>query len=385
MHHTPCSQVNGPTPGIFTKNIKTSQAVVERYNFNGSLPALVPPPSDRSVSLGAAADGSAAWMSDVPLMLGASCLGLTMPTAPRSPYTVQCLQPGFLHVIIEDDLEQFPFCYVLTGVTCLILIDTGSGTGNIFEELEAIAPPESRQKILIVCTHTHFDHCGCNHLAHSLGKDKAEWCVDICVSNRAQEFSLQARMPTAANLSLAPPNRPIKPYSISRWLDHESEITDLGPNRPPLRVFHTPGHTPDSICIYDPLFKHCFVGDTLYRWSPISLTSPGSNFEEFCTSIELLLKIMPSDAILHCGHVDAQLEDAHVSLSSLHSLCMAVKTGTAKECDVQSGNGELALREFALPEEEDRGFRIVLHGAPTSGSAKHSAADPQLELRAVSS
>jgi len=49
----------------------------------------------------------------------------------------------------------------------------------------------------------------------------------------------------------------VPPFKVTRWL-HDGDIIDLGDRK--LEVFHTPGHSPDSICLLDQdagLFVRC--------------------------------------------------------------------------------------------------------------------------------
>jgi glyoxylase-like metal-dependent hydrolase (beta-lactamase superfamily II) len=41
-------------------------------------------------------------------------------------------------------------------------------------------------------------------------------------------------------------------------------------------VFHTPGHTPDEIALYDHAEMMLYVGDSLYEYEPIIFPSEGS-------------------------------------------------------------------------------------------------------------
>jgi hypothetical protein len=59
-------------------------------------------------------------------------------------------------------------------------------------------------------------------------------------------------------------------YRVSHFATDEERVTygdagiDLG-----LVIYHTPGHTPDSISIWDEMERVLFVGDSLYEWVPI--------------------------------------------------------------------------------------------------------------------
>ena len=59
---------------------------------------------------------------------------------------------------------------------------------------------------------------------------------------------------------------------------HQHSIASCGPGVISLDVtiFHTPGHTPDEIALYDHAEMMLYVGDSLYEYEPIIFPSEGS-------------------------------------------------------------------------------------------------------------
>jgi glyoxylase-like metal-dependent hydrolase (beta-lactamase superfamily II) len=59
---------------------------------------------------------------------------------------------------------------------------------------------------------------------------------------------------------------------------HQHPIISCGPGAISLGVtiFHTPGHTPDEIALYDHAEMMLYVGDSLYEYEPIIFPSEGS-------------------------------------------------------------------------------------------------------------
>lgn len=59
-------------------------------------------------------------------------------------------------------------------------------------------------------------------------------------------------------------------YKVTHWADDGQHVQtsdsgdDLG-----LVIYHTPGHTPDQLAVWDPQERVIFVGDTMYEWAPI--------------------------------------------------------------------------------------------------------------------
>jgi len=94
------------------------------------------------------------------------------------------------------------------------------------------------------------------------------------------------------------------PCTIGRSLEDGDVIEALGG----LQVIHTPGHTPGSICLYDPQRRALLCGDTLFNKNPMT------GKEELQLSIPLLtwdraqvlesirkLSTLPVE-VLCCGH-----------------------------------------------------------------------------------
>lgn len=48
---------------------------------------------------------------------------------------------------------------------------------------------------------------------------------------------------------------------------HDGDVFELG-NRT-LKIFHTPGHSPGHICVFDETNGYLFTGDLLYTETPI--------------------------------------------------------------------------------------------------------------------
>ena len=69
-----------------------------------------------------------------------------------------------------------------------------------------------------------------------------------------------------------------------------------------LRVFHTPGHTPGSVCFYAE--GVVFSGDTLFAGSVGRTDLPGGDMDQEMTSIIDRLLVLPDDTIVLPGHMD---------------------------------------------------------------------------------
>jgi len=79
---------------------------------------------------------------------------------------------------------------------------------------------------------------------------------------------------------------------------HGGDVVDLGDVK--LTVIHTPGHTPGSICLYDPASRVMFTGDTVFEGGSFGRTDIGGNPEHMINSLKALTKYDVS--ALYPGH-----------------------------------------------------------------------------------
>jgi glyoxylase-like metal-dependent hydrolase (beta-lactamase superfamily II) len=84
-------------------------------------------------------------------------------------------------------------------------------------------------------------------------------------------------------------------------LTHE-EIIEIAAT--PLRVLHTPGHSPGSVCLYAPALGAVFSGDTLFQGGPGATGRSYSDRPAILTSISGVLMSLPHDTVVHTGHGD---------------------------------------------------------------------------------
>jgi hydroxyacylglutathione hydrolase len=65
-------------------------------------------------------------------------------------------------------------------------------------------------------------------------------------------------------------------------------------------VIHTPGHTQDSICLYDG--KNLFTGDTLFIGNCGRTDLPGGSTSELFHSLHAVLMALPGETMIYPGH-----------------------------------------------------------------------------------
>lgn len=80
----------------------------------------------------------------------------------------------------------------------------------------------------------------------------------------------------------------------------DEEVMDIAATR--LRVLHTPGHSPGSVCLYAPALRVVFSGDTLFHGGPGATGRSYSNHDVIIRSIQDRLMDLPPETVVHTGH-----------------------------------------------------------------------------------
>ena len=83
----------------------------------------------------------------------------------------------------------------------------------------------------------------------------------------------------------------------SRILE-DNDIIAIGKTE--LKVLHTPGHTPGSICIY--VKGHVFTGDTLFVQAVGRTDLPGGSSKQLLNSVHKKIYTLPEDTTIWPGH-----------------------------------------------------------------------------------
>ncbi|MGW4445021.1 MBL fold metallo-hydrolase [Streptomyces sp. NPDC004682] len=73
----------------------------------------------------------------------------------------------------------------------------------------------------------------------------------------------------------------------------------------PLKVLHTPGHTPGAVSLYSPALNTVFTGDTLFQGGPGATGRSFSHFPTIIDSIRHKLLTLPPAIVVRTGHGDS--------------------------------------------------------------------------------
>lgn len=196
--------------------------------------------------------------------------------------------------------------YLVDGGGELALIDGGSGVkSELIVANIAQDGFDPRQVKLLINTHSHWDHArGDRHIKELSG------CA-IAIHQAGVQVLEQTLWPTAVLSQRGVPSAPVK---VDRAL-HNGEIVRVG--RHALQVLHTPGHTPDSICLLGTFGgrRVLFSGDTLLGGGLPGVIGLQSDLPAYRASLDRLVAAAPE--ALFPGHYLFTLTHAQQSIEQL--------------------------------------------------------------------
>lgn len=167
-----------------------------------------------------------------------------------------------------------------------LVVDSGWETEPI---LTAVKEAHVRVKFA-VATHNHFDHtASLRELAGSLG-------AKVVAHERSP-------------------------------IDHDISVKEgdfIAVGRAKTRVIYTPGHTKDSICIYDG--ENLFTGDTLFIGNCGRTDLPGGSTEEMFRSLHDVILRLPPSTIIYPGHDYGDVPSRSLGEEALSNPTLSART-----------------------------------------------------------
>jgi hydroxyacylglutathione hydrolase len=160
--------------------------------------------------------------------------------------------------------------------------------GDDIAEILALIQRHNLTVKLIVITHAHIDHVG--------GAMKLRAATGAPILINENDYALLKMLDVqAAWLGVENPGKVEIASSLgdAQQVQAGSLVGD---------VFHTPGHTEGSICLYFPTEKKLIAGDTLFAGSIGRTDLPGGSFDKIIRSIHGKLLVLPDETIVIPGH-----------------------------------------------------------------------------------
>ncbi len=167
-----------------------------------------------------------------------------------------------------------------------VMIDCGGDAEFILRYLSENGLIKKVRTLLL--THAHFDHAGAYFALQGIGAK---------VAIHADELEIAKSNPMAYGTLLF---TPVEPDIVLKG----GEVLDLGIK---LKVIHTPGHSPGSVCYYDADRKWLFSGDTVFAGGGFGRVDfPGGDAAKLISSLKKLTEL--DVEVLYPGH-DEVVED----------------------------------------------------------------------------
>lgn len=204
-------------------------------------------------------------------------------------YKVKDLGNGVI-LIVDDVVHMF----LVLGKKQALLIDTGFGRGNLRAQVENLWTGP----LFVLNTHSHIDHVGADGQFVNIMAHPGDW-KQICENTGLAEDNLQ----------------PIG----------EGTRIDLGGRE--LHIYETPGHTPGSVVILDPVSRLLFGGDNVSD-KPIFLCLEGASVKEYLQSLYRLQKLACQFDVLYASHGTVFQEKSQIQ--ELIDCCQAYLDGNLR-------------------------------------------------------
>ncbi len=185
-------------------------------------------------------------------------------------------------LVIVGPLETNCYLYFCPETRECAVIDPGAEADQIFPLITHL----NLKPVIILNTHGHVDHTGANvEIKDRYGAPIAMHQDDLPLleENIQLEFGLM--------LGAKPTPRP------DRLLIDGDEVR-VGQTS--LKVIHTPGHSPGSVCFYTPGI--IFSGDTLFCGGVGRTDLPGGSWKDLIRSLRTRVLTYPEETVVLPGH-----------------------------------------------------------------------------------
>ncbi|TVX93508.1 MBL fold metallo-hydrolase [Paenibacillus agilis] len=173
--------------------------------------------------------------------------------------------------------------FLLIGQERAALIDTGLGIDNMKRMTDQLTD----LPIIVLTTHVHADHIGSHGQYEEIYVHEAEedWLVSgikkLSIEQIRKDISRDITRPVPASFD---PETYTPFQGKPTGLLRDGDVIELGERA--LNLYHTPGHSPGHISIYDTSRGYLFTGDLLYDETPVYAFFPTTSPEDLVNSLE---------------------------------------------------------------------------------------------------
>jgi glyoxylase-like metal-dependent hydrolase (beta-lactamase superfamily II) len=228
--------------------------------------------------------------------------------------------PKSIYAIRENGHIQEVCSFLILGSEKALLFDTGMGIGDI----SAVVQKLSDLELIVVNSHSHFDHIGNNWrfpLIHIFDDETAVAALTEGFTHWDVRYDSDPELFTKSfPTGFDPEKYSIKPVERHKiQLVHDGDIFNLG-NRH-LKVIHSPGHSQDSIMLLDRENGILFTSDVycgrLFIFFDSRLPKYGfSNLESYVKTMEKAAGLVPELEYICPSHARPLADPAELILAA---------------------------------------------------------------------
>lgn len=205
------------------------------------------------------------------------------------------------YIISEYHHWEETHCYLLNGCGRSLLIDTGLGICNIYEEVRKLTD----NPVTAVATHIHWDHIG----GHKYFPDFYAHSEELDWLNGKFPLSKDTIRNMVIDRCDLPDGFDVNSYEMFQGMPTrvltDEDIIDIGSRE--IEVIHTPGHSPGHLCFYERKTGYLFTGDLVYK-DVLFAYYPSTDPEAYLLSLEKIADL-PVQKVFPAHHsLDIQPE-----------------------------------------------------------------------------
>lgn len=259
-------------------------------------------------------------------------------------FKVFAVAPG---VFAINEPRQFEgvSSFLIIGSRRAVLFDTGLGVGRMGDVVRKL----TALPVTVLNSHTHFDHVGGNREFEDTRNLDEAFSIASARGEIGEELRSYAKDTLAEDrvCGSLPGGVTSRDYVVPTWTVaaevRDGELLDLGGRK--IEVLRTPGHTPDSLCLFDAANGLLFTGDTYYS-GEIFLWAPETVVADYTASITQLVRLAPGLKMLLPAHGPPVADPQQ--LVALQKALQAIEAGTVRSETTASGRRLFKFERFSI-------------------------------------
>lgn len=198
-------------------------------------------------------------------------------------FTIDQIDEG-TYIISEYRHWEETHCYLLNGSSRSLLIDTGLGICNIYDEVMKL----TNKPVTAVATHIHWDHIG----GHKYFPDFYAHAEELSWLNGEFPLTIETIREMVADRCDLPDGYDTGTYEFFQGTPtkvlEDGENIELGGRN--IQVLHTPGHAPGHMCFWESDRGYLFTGDLVYK-DTLFAYYPSTDPDAYLASLEKISEL----------------------------------------------------------------------------------------------